>query len=278
MKKILITGSSGYIGRHLCKILKDDYHVTGLDRQYLPQDCDEFIQHNILGDVGEVVFSRGGYDVVVHLAALVNVGESVRVPVAYYENNITGTLRMLENLNFKHFIFASTGAAHNPTSPYGTSKRLAEGLVNEYCTLKEKKHTIFRFYNVIGSDGIEPTNMDGLMYNLMKAKDTGEFNLFGTDYDTKDGTAIRDYLHVYEVCQAIKFAIEKPYSDSMIENLGHGKGYSVLEMVNIFKEVNNCDFKVNLLPRRPGDLPISVLEDVSPYMQSRVTIKEMLKL
>ena len=81
-----------------------------------------------------------------------------------------------------------------------------------------------------------------------------------------------------EVCQAIKFAIDRPHSDSLIENLGHGKGYSVLEMVKIFKEVNKCDFTIKVMPRRDGDEAVTVLEDVSPYMQKRVTIQEMLKL
>ena len=275
MNKILITGSSGYIGQHLCQMLKDEY-VVGLDRVFKPQLAEKFIQE----DIDNMKCLDDHYDVVVHLAALVNVGDSVKWPMRYYQTNVGGTMNLLERVSFDHFIFASTGAATDPYSPYGMSKLVSEKLVRQYCTLNNKKNTIFRFYNVIGTNGYEPTNVDGLMYNLMKAKDTGVFHLYGNDYDMlPDGSAIRDYLHVMEVCQAIKFAIDKPVSNSLIENLGHGKGYSVLEMVNAFKKANNCDFDVKIMPRREGDVARTVLDDVSSYMPLvNITIEEMLKL
>lgn len=278
MKKILITGSSGYIGRHLAALLmvyQKDFHVTGLDRVFKTQLADKFIEQNIL----ENVDIKGEFDTVVHLAGLVNVGMSMQAPMDYYRTNVVGTLNMLERTQYDHFIFASTGAASNPYSPYGLSKYLAEQLVRQYCELNNKKCTIFRFYNVIGTNGYPPTNVDGLMYNLMKAKETGVFHLYGNDYDMlPDGTAIRDYLHVVEVCEAIKLAIDNPYSKSPIENLGHGEGHSVMEMVKMFKKVNNCDFHVKVMPRREGDVDVTVLSNVSPYMQKSVTIEEMLKL
>jgi UDP-glucose 4-epimerase len=277
MKKILLTGSSGYIGRHLAALLfayQEDYLVTGLDRVFKTQITDNFIEQNIL----ENVDIKGEFDTVVHLAALVNVGVSMQAPMDYYRTNVVGTLNMLERTQYDHFIFASTGAATNPYSPYGLSKLVAEQLVRQYCTLNNKKCTIFRFYNVIGTNGYPPTNVDGLMYNLMKAKETGVFHLYGNDYDMYDGTAIRDYLHIMEVCQAIKNAVDTPVSDSLIENLGHGKGHSVLEMVNIFKKVNNCDFEVKIMPRREGDVARTVLNNVSSYMPTQyVPIEEMLK-
>ena len=275
MNKILITGSSGYIGQHLCQMLKDEY-VVGLDRVFKPQLAEKFIQE----DIDNMKCLDDHYDVVVHLAALVNVGDSVKWPMRYYQTNVGGTMNLLERVSFDHFIFASTGAATDPYSPYGMSKLVSEKLVRQYCTLNNKKNTIFRFYNVIGTNGYEPTNVDGLMYNLMKAKDTGVFHLYGNDYDMlPDGSAIRDYLHVMEVCQSIKFAIDKPVSNSLIENLGHGKGYSVLEMVNAFKKANNCDFDVKIMPRREGDVARTVLDDVSSYMPLvNITIEEMLKL
>jgi UDP-glucose 4-epimerase len=120
--------------------------------------------------------------------------------------------------------------------------------------------------------------MDGLMYNLIKAgMETGEFNLYGNNYDTYDGTALRDYIHVLEVCQAIKTAIRLP-SDGTIQNLATGSGYSVLQMIDSFKEVNNMQFAVNVLPRRPGDLARSVLGEISPYMKELFTIDEKLKV
>lgn len=278
MKKILITGSSGYIGRHLCQTLKHDF-LVGLDKVHRPQMAERLIVQDI-NDNTPIWHPDGGYDVVVHLAAHVNVGESMKCPMEYYRNNINGTMAMLENIEYKHFIFASTGAAANPTSPYATSKLAAESLVREFCGLNGKKATIFRFYNVVGSLGYEPTNVDGLMYNLMKARQTGEFNLFGTDYPTPDGTCVRDYLHVLEVCSAIKLRIEEPEDEFRfrLENLGSGTGYTVKQMIETFKRVNDCDFKVNNLPRRPGDLPESVLKDVSPYMHYLYKIEDMMKV
>ena len=279
MKKILITGSSGYIGRHLAALLavyEDDYHLTGVDKMWRKQLCHEFIGQNILEN-SEIT---GEYDTVIHLAGLVNVGMSMQAPMEYYRNNVIGTLNMLERVGYKHFIFASTGAATDPASPYGMSKFVSEQLVRQYCKLNNKKCTIFRFYNVIGTNGYEPTNVDGLMYNLMKAKETGVFHLYGIDYDMlPDGSAIRDYLHVTEVCLAIKFAVDTPTSNSLIENLGHGKGHSVLEMVNAFKRANNCDFGVKIMQRREGDVAKTVLDDVSTYMPlANITIEEMLKI
>ena len=273
MKKILITGSSGYIGRHLLESVLRGCYTVGLDRVFKPQIADRFIQQDILE--GKCI--DGEFDAVVHLAALVNVGDSVKYPMRYYDTNVTGTLKMLQNVDYKHFIFASTGAAENSISPYALSKRVTEDMVRQYCKLNNKDCTIFRFYNVIGSAGYEPTNMDGLMYNLIKAMKTGEFNLYGDDYNTYDGTPLRDYIHVSEVCNAIKKSIEMP-STNEIDNLATGSGYSVLQMVDFFKEVNNCDFKVNILPRRPGDLARSVLGDVSPYMKEMFTIQEKLKV
>ena len=208
-----------------------------------------------------------------------NVGDSVKNPMRYYDTNVTGTLKMLEHVDYKHFIFASTGAAENLTrSPYALSKRVTEDMVREYCQLNNKDCTIFRFYNVIGSAGYDPTNMDGLMYNLIKAGvETGVFNVYGDDYDTYDGTPLRDYIHVSEVCQAIKSAIELP-SDGTIQNLATGSGYSVLQMVDFFKEANNMEFEVNVLPRRPGDLVRSVLGEVSSYMVEQYSIVEKLKV
>lgn len=276
MKKILVTGSSGYIGRHLAETLKGHF-VVGLDKVYRPQYVDRFIEQNI-NDHQRIWHPEGGYDVVVHLAAHVNVGKSMMCPMDYYRNNIGGTMNMLENIDYDHFIFASTGAAAQPTSPYATSKLVTERIVREFCGVNGKRSTIFRFYNVVGYDFYEPTNVDGLMYNLMKARQTGEFNLFGTDYDTPDGTCVRDYLHVLEVCEAIRNAIEQPATSNDLENLGSGVGYTVQQMIDTFKKVNNCDFNVKHLPRRPGDLPASVLADISPYMQKRYTIEQMMKV
>jgi UDP-glucose 4-epimerase len=216
------------------------------------------------------------FDTVVHLAALVKVNESVLKPISYYDTNINGTVNVLQELFFKNFVFASTGTAANPINPYALSKRCAEDIVERYCIENSKTFTSFRFYNVIGSDGISPTNVDGLMYNLMKAKETGSFNLYGGDYNTPDGTPVRDYVHVNEICHSIQKAIETPANS--LQNLGHGKGHTVKEMVDVFKMVNNCDFAVNYCQRRKGDLEYSVLDNPSTYMESTYTLSQLLKV
>ena len=278
MKKVLITGSSGYIGQHLVKLLKkDDYEVFGLDKSarfndYLAPN------HFIKLDIAEnfVKWPTTVFDTVVHLAALVKVNESVKKPISYYDTNINGTVNVLQEIFFKNFVFASTGTAANPINPYALSKRCAEDVVERYCIENSKTFTSFRFYNVIGSDGIAPTNPDGLMSNLIKAKETGVFNLYGGDYNTEDGTPIRDYVHVNEICESIKMAIETPANK--LENLGHGKGHSVLQMATTFRLVNECNFQINYCQRREGDLEYSVLDNPSSYMKSIYTLPQLLKV
>jgi len=274
MKKVLITGCSGYIGSHLIKMLSNDYEVHGLDINVPQADgLREFYQV----DIRKLIDISTEFDCVIHLAALVNVGESEKMPIQYYITNLNGTMNVINKVKTKNFIFASTGAAQDCESAYGISKRAAEDVVREYYTAhKPTPYTTFRFYNVIGSDGFAPTNPDGLMYNLLKAKETGEFTIFGTDYErTSDGTCIRDYVHVNEICDALRSAIEKP--SNQIECLGHGVGYSVNEIVNLFQKVNDIDFTVIKGPRRKGDIEVSVLENVSPYMKELYSLEELLK-
>ena len=269
MKKILITGSSGYIGSHLTKMLQNEYEVCGLDIAKPQIRPNTFYYGNITNSLN----ITQEFDCVIHLAALVNVGESEQIPTQYYNTNLNGTINVLK-IKTKNFIFASTGAAVSCESAYGISKRAAEDVVKEYC--KTQNYTIFRFYNVIGSDGFTPTNPDGLMYNLLQAKEKGKFTIFGTDYATSDGTCVRDYVHVNEICDALKQAIEKPSND--IESLGHGVGYTVNEIVNKFMEVNDCIIDVKYGPRRKGDIASSVLNDVSPYMRNLYSMDKLLKI
>lgn len=274
MKKILITGNSGYIGSHLCKMLENDYEVHGLDIRDPQHPVTEF--HKL--DINRLFNVDIEYDAVIHLAALVNVSESERIPIQYYITNVNGTMNVINKIKTKNFIFASTGAAELCESAYGISKRAAEDVVREYCTQhRPTPYTIFRFYNVIGTDGYQHTNPDGLMYNLVKAMDTDEFTIFGKDYEeSTDGTAVRDYVHVNEICYALKLAIEKPANG--VESLGHGIGHTVREIVNKFQEVNKTFFNIKYGPRRKGDAAVSVLKDVSKYMANMYSMDELLKV
>jgi len=275
MKKILITGSSGYIGSHLSKMLMDtlQYEVHGLDVNEPQYPIHKFHKQ----DINRLFTLDEEFDTVIHLAALVRVGESEVMPIKYYITNLNGTMNVINRIKTNNFIFSSTGAAQDCESAYGISKRAAEDVVREFCTLhRPTPYTIFRFYNVIGSEGFAPTNPDGLMYNLMKSRETGEFTIFGSDYRTSDGTCVRDYVHVNEICDALRSAIEKP--SNQIECLGHGVGYTVKEIVNLFQKVNDLDFDVKMGPRRKGDIEVSVLENVSPYMQNLYTMEELFKV
>lgn len=275
MKKILVTGSSGYIGSHLIdmlmKTLKYEVHCLDIVDPQIAAHCYYRCDINRQFELAEE------FDAVVHLAAKVSVGESEKMPIQYYITNVNGTMNVLNKIKTKNFIFSSTGAAQECMSAYGVSKRAAEDVIREYCTVHSPKDfTIFRFYNVIGSTVVPPSNPDGLMYNLMKATETGEFTIHGKDYETEDGTCVRDYVHVLEICDAILTAIEKPANQ--IECLGHGVGYTVREMANIFQDVNQCEFEVKYGPRRKGDIPYYVLEDTSPYMKNLYSIEELLKV
>jgi UDP-glucose 4-epimerase len=278
MKKIMITGCSGYIGSHLCKLLEGKYEIHGLDLHDPIIPINKFYKVDI-NRLFTIPDQTEPYHAVIHLAALVNVGESEKMPIMYYITNLNGTMNVLNKIPTNNFIFASTGAAALCESAYGVSKRAAEDCVREYFTRHNPTvpYTMFRFYNVIGSSyGIQPTNPDGLMHNLIKAKHSGEFTIFGNDYQTPDGTCIRDYVHVMEICNALEQAIEKPANN--LECLGHGVGYTVKEMVSIFQKVNDCDIDVKYGPRRKGDAAISVLEDVSSYMKNLYKFEDLLKI
>ena len=276
MKKILITGSSGYIGSHLSKMLMDtsQYEVHGLDVNEPQYPIHKFHKQ----DINRIFTIDEEFDTVIHLAALVRVGESEVMPIKYYITNLNGTMNVINRIKTNNFIFSSTGTAQDCESAYGISKRAAEDVVREFCTThRQTPYTIFRFYNVIGSTVVAPTNPDGLMYNLMKARETGEFTIFGNDYHVSpDGTCVRDYVHVNEICDGLMQAIEKPSNST--ECLGHGVGWTVKEIVDEFQKVNNVNFNVKYGPRRKGDIASSVLENVSPYMRNLYTMDELLKV
>ena len=276
MKKILITGNSGYIGSHLSQILIKDnqLEIHGLDKNDPIISLHKFFKQDI--SINSNWNIEEEYDCVIHLAAEVAVGRSVLEPTKYYLTNTLGTLNVLNNIKTKRIIIASTGAAAGLESPYGISKRAMEDIVFEVCNKKQLPFTIFRFYNVTGSDGIEPTNPDGLFASLIAASRTGTFTVFGDDYNTKDGSCVRDYTHVNEICNAVIQCISE--STNQIENLGHGVGTTVKEMVALFKSINCCEFTVNIGPRREGDLEISVLKNPSKFMKKLYSIEELLRI
>lgn len=270
MKKVLITGCSGYIGTHLVELINNDYEVHGLDIKSPRINIPNFYYL----DINNLPKLKIYYDCVIHLAALVKVNESVSTPFNYYKTNLFGTHNVLENISTKNFIFASTGNAVQCSNPYGVSKKAAEDCVREYCE-KNIDYTIFRFYNVVGSTIADPTNPDGLFFNLINAEKTKSFTIYGNDYNTRDGTCLRDYIHVNEICESIKYAIKKPSNN--IEHLGHGIGHTVQEMAELYKKVNNVDFEIKYGPRRQGDLESSVLDKPSTYLKKLYSLEQLLR-
>ena len=300
---ILVTGSDGYIGKHLVKMLNNigSYNVFTLDIK-------DDVNFNIDIRDGLEVMRVGRYldfDAIIHLAALVRMNESVKSPSKYYETNIMGTINLLKYIHTKNFVFASTGGAENPTNPYGLSKLAAEDIVRQFAPKKStifrfynvtgtdglvETHqyqlhyrneilvggnpSIFRFYNVTGTDGFPPTNPDGLLFNLINATKTGSFDLYGTDYNTKDGTALREYVHVNDICRALISSID--ICSDKIENLAYGDPKTVLEIINKFKEVNNVNFDIVQNPRRDGDAESMFLKHPSIYMERNYTYDQLL--
>lgn len=262
--KDLIIGSEGYIGSHLKQLIT----AETIDKQGSP---------GFLIDIRKDFQIIDHYDNVIFLAALVNVGESNSNPFDYFSTNIAGLTNVLQRIKTKHFIFASSGTAAKPDSVYGLTKNIGEKIVQDYCTKNNIDYTIFRFYNVIGSSyGIQPTNKDGLFYNLIKAIDTKTFNIYGYDYNTPDGTAIRDYIHVMEVANSIVRSLGNP--SNSIESLGTGTGYSVLEIARKFMQVNDVKFDVVFKERRDGDLEKTVLDNPSKYFKQIYNIEQLLKI
>ena len=272
-KKILVTGSEGYIGQHLCHALQNhDIELYKLDKQFESRGAYTFeVDLRKPQDIRKCGVMDIDFDAIIHLAALVRVGESVDYPTAYYNTNINGTHWLRNIVPHQQFIFASTGAAEGMASPYAISKKVAEDMLRE----QDPDVTMFRFYNVIGSEVFEPTNPDGLFFNLIQAIETGKFTIYGDDYDTKDGTCVREYVHVMDICRALMKAIDTP-SENHIENLAYGDTRTVKEIVEIFKKVNEVDFEVEYKHRRPGDLEACYLEHPSKFMIQNHSYEEML--
>ena len=262
--KVAITGSSGYIGSTLVSKLKDTNHDLHLF------DVDDW-------DIRKTPLKNGSpffwesFDVVVHLAALVKVGESVERPWDYYDTNINGTQNIIKHFPNAKMIFASTGAAFDPTSPYARSKVAAEDLIKNQC----KNYTIFRFFNV---GGRKPSNPEGLYAATINACQKGTFTIFGRDYNTKDGTCVRDYVHVDDLCDAIIKAVDEPGAMTDFEPIGSGQSYTVLEYVNSFLDQNGPKFKVEFGPRRKGDNESSEVPFMSKFMNPKKILKDIVKL
>ena len=294
--KILVTGGTGYIASHTAvELLESNYEIILLDNlsnskkevvdkiktitnknfKFYEGDCAD---KNILTKI----FNENKIDAVMHFAGFKAVGESVKNPLKYYNNNLISTITLLEVMNeynCKKLVFSSSATVYgNPktlpikesfplstTNPYGTTKLMIENILNDVAkTDNNWSIAILRYFNPIGAHksaliGEDPNDTpNNLMPYIVKVatKKLEYLNIFGNDYNTKDGTGVRDYIHVVDLAKGHIKALELINKQKGIDtyNLGTGKGYSVLEIVNTFMKVNNINIKYKIVDRRPGDI------------------------
>jgi UDP-glucose 4-epimerase len=238
---------------------------------------------------------KNNVDHIFHFAASAAIADSVYRPALFFYNNIGTTTKLLDNLIQKgwkgKFIFSSTSSVYGnhedlvtedsdkkPNNPYGASKLMTEQAITEICQKAGIDVVMFRYFNVAGAwdDVGDHSDAEHIIPKICNAAyHNKEFTINGRSYDTRDGTCVRDYTHVNEICHAVIQGINE--SSNQIENLGHGVGTTVKEMVAMFKDVNNCDFEVITGLRRAGDLESSVLSNPSTYMKKMYKIEDLLK-
>lgn len=283
--KILVTGGAGYIGSFMTKLLLDrgDSVVVADSLERGNKDVIDtgagFLEGNLL-DKGfvERIFKDDKFDAVIHFAGFISMGESMENPYLYFTNNVFASLNILEEMaktGSDNFIFSSSAGVYgnpvkipipedhvtNPTNPYGQSKLMVEKIMRWYGETKSIHSVALRYFNAAGAapDGLmgeEHRPESHIIPNIIKALlENKEFNLFGTDYKTKDGTAVRDYIHVLDLTEAHVLAIEKLKKEpgNYVYNVGTGNGYSNREVVEMVEKVSGQKVKVKDSPRRPGD-------------------------
>ena len=297
--KILVTGGTGYIGSHTCvELLNEGYEVVVFDNLYNSKiDVVDKIE-KITGkkiqfykadmrdkESMRPVFEENRFDAVIHFAGLKAVGESVEKPLMYYKNNIAGTLNLCEMMNeygCKKIIFSSSATVYgspetvpitedfplSTTNPYGSTKLMLEGILSDLCVPdKEWSVILLRYFNPIGAheSGLLGESPNGIPNNLMPyimqvaVGKLPELGVFGDDYDTPDGTGVRDYIHVVDLAKGHVNAVQKATSADGVNiyNLGTGNGYSVLDIVKAFEDANGVKIPYSIKPRRAGDIATS---------------------
>lgn len=276
--KVLVTGATGYIGSHVCKLLKEHGHyVEGWDTNIHGEhnDISKYVNTFEELDVTDKYGVHGTYDAVVHLAGRSVVPDSLKEPTEYYRVNAMGTANMLDNVKTDNFIFASTSSAWEMASPYAKSKVAAEDIIKE----KASGYTIFRFFNVSGTDGVNrqlgaPSHLIRVAA-MVAASKFQHINIFGVDYPTRDGTCIRDYIHICDLSAAIVKAVENGPLNTPYECLGSNTGYSVLEVLDTMEKVTGKKLNRITKGRREGDAVASVVDKLSDYATLTKTIEDM---
>lgn len=282
--RLLVTGGAGYVGSVVAKqLLEAGHELVVLDnlsqghRQALP-DGARHVEVDLLDREATAAVMAEGFDGVLHFAALALVGESVEHPEIYWRTNVTGTLNLLDAMvgaGVDRLVFSSTCATYGqpervpiredepptPTNPYGQSKLAVDRMISDYCPAHGLGAVSLRYFNVAGASGElgehhEPETH--LIPNVLRAAagHVERVKVFGTDYPTEDGTAIRDYIHIEDLAVAHRLALEAAQPEEhKIYNLGTGTGYSVRQVIEVAREVTGREIAVEEAPRRPGDPP-----------------------
>jgi len=298
LKAILVTGGAGYIGSHTCvELLDNGYQVIVIDNlsnssykslervEELTKKSILFYKEDLRNKKGiSKIFDLHRIDAVIHFAGLKAVGESVKKPIEYYSNNIVGTINLIEVMQ-EHYVhnivFSSSATVYGEpnvlpirenfplraTNPYGRSKLFTEEMLLELNQAEAKWNiSLLRYFNPVGAhvSGMLGENPSGTPNNLMpyiSQVAVGKLDyvsIYGGDYDTKDGTGIRDYIHVVDLAKGHIKALEKfkEKTGVMVYNLGTGKGYSVIEMIEAFAKASGKEVPYKIVERRDGDIPI----------------------
>ena len=290
--KVLITGGAGYIGGFMVKAsLKQGYEVVVVDN--LERGNKNIIDPKaklIIGDLRDknfvtYIFAHDKFDAVVHFAGYISMAESVGNPYVYFNNNINTSLNVIEQMvknRVNNFIFSSTAGVYgnpvkipipenhpkNPTNPYGESKLAVEKILSWYRKIYGLNFASLRYFNACGAsfDGKMGENHfpeTHIIPNAIKAiLEKSEFILYGTDYNTKDGTCIRDYIHVIDLVEAHILALSKLANDGgeLFYNVGTGEGYSNWEVLDMVKKVSGCEISIKSEGRRLGDAEILIAD------------------
>ncbi|MDP8323344.1 MAG: UDP-glucose 4-epimerase GalE, partial [Candidatus Stygibacter australis] len=304
MMKVLITGGAGYIGSHTTlEFLQAGFNVSVIDNlinskkesiiriEEISNRKVTFFPDDLLDKPAlEEIFRNNRFDAVIHFAGLKAVGESVEKPLLYYHNNITGTLNLLDCMqkyNVKKIVFSSSATVYGnphkvpikedfpvqPTNPYGRTKLMIEDILKDV-NISDPQWDIalLRYFNPIGAHisgkiGEDPNGIPNNLLPYIAQVAVGKLprlNVFGNDYDTPDGTGVRDYIHVVDLAQGHLKALQRLNSHPGVVtyNLGTGKGYSVLEIIEAFQEASGKEIPYKIVDRRAGDVA-SIYADAS---------------
>ena len=293
---ILVTGGAGYIGSHtVVELLERDEELVIVDNfvNSKPEALDKirkitnkdfkFYEVDLLDEENLTkVFEENNIESVIHFAGLKAVGESVAKPIEYYHNNITGTLillKLMKKYDCKKLVFSSSATVYgtpktvpikedfplSTTNPYGSTKLMIEQILQDvYVSDNEFSIALLRYFNPIGAHssgliGEDPNDIPNNLMPYITGVASGKLevlSVFGSDYPTKDGTGVRDYIHVVDLSKGHLKALDKIRKETGVQiyNLGTGNGYSVLELVNTFEKVNNIKVNYKIADRRPGDI------------------------